>query len=100
MRSTGLTIDDHSFPVTIEVAVVIAMFLDDDRLVAIPVPTLADDFTIAIPVAVAVAGPHGHAARADTHSDVFRASRHRDANSSRSDGYHRKMLDHCMLLSL
>jgi hypothetical protein len=100
MRSTGLTIDDHGFPVTIEIAVVIAMFLDDDGLVAIPVLTIADDFTISVPVAIAVAGPDGHADRTHTNSDFFRASRHRDANSSRSDGHHRKTLDHCMFLSL
>jgi len=97
---TGLTIDDHCLPVTIEIPVVIAVLLDHDSLVALAVPTLTDDFTIAVTITIAMAGPDGHPDRANTNSDFLRASRHRGKNSSRSDGYHCKTLDHCMLLNL
>jgi hypothetical protein len=97
----GLTIDNHRLPVTIIIAVVIAMFLDHDGLVAIPAATLADDFTIAIPITI-TAGTDGHPGpgRADADSDFFGASGHRDTNGSSSRGHHCKTLDHCMLLSL
>jgi hypothetical protein len=99
---SALAIDDDRFPVAIEIAVVIAMSLDHDRLVAVAaaVFTLADDFTISIPIAIAVAGTDGYTARADTNSDFLRASRHRNANSGHRDRHHCKTFDHGMLLSL
>jgi hypothetical protein len=68
--------------------------------IAIPVVALANNFTVAIPIAIAVARSHGHAAWADTNTDFFRASRHGDANSSRRDGDNDKTPHHCMILCL
>jgi hypothetical protein len=68
-------------------------FLDHDGVV-IPVVTLPDNVTIVIPIGVTMTGSDGHADRANTDSDFFRTSRHRNANCGRCDGYYCKTLDH------
>jgi hypothetical protein len=81
------TVNDHGLAVAIVIPVVIAITtLPDHDSIAIPVVALANNFTVAIPIAIAVARSHGHAAGADTNSDFFRASRHRNADSGRRDG--------------
>jgi hypothetical protein len=74
-------------------------FPDHDGIVAIPAVTLPDNFTIAIAISIPImAGSDGHAARTDTDPNLFRASRHCDANSGHRDGYYCKTPDHRMLL--
>jgi hypothetical protein len=70
----------------------------DHHGIAIPVVTLPDHFSIAIPVTVTTGGSDGHAARADTDTEFFRAGRHCTANSGHCDGYYCKTPDHRMLL--
>jgi hypothetical protein len=86
--------------VAIAIAIPIAILPDHHGIATIPVLTLTNNLAVAIPITITMAVADGHADRADTNSDFFRASRHRDANSSHSNGYHRKTLDHCMFLSL
>jgi hypothetical protein len=59
----------------VDVAVAIAL-LDHDGVV-VPVVTLPNDVTVAIPIGIAMAGSDGHADRTDAHSYFFRTSRHR-----------------------
>jgi hypothetical protein len=81
----------------VEIAVAVATPPDDNGIVAIPVVTLPDNFPIAIAISI-VAGSDGHAARTDTDPDLFRTSRHCDANSGRRDSYYCKTFNHRMLL--
>jgi hypothetical protein len=87
-----LAVDDNRLSVVVHIPITIAS-LDHDT-VAIPVVTLADNVTIAIPIAVTMTVSDGDADRADTDSDFFRTSRHRDANCGRCDSYYCKTLDH------
>jgi hypothetical protein len=96
-RLSAVAIDNDSLAVTIEIAVAVAL-PDHDGVVAIPVVTLPDNFTIAIPIPIAVTGSDGHADRTDANSNFFRASRHREGYSGNSNGSHYKTLDHVMLL--
>jgi hypothetical protein len=82
--------------VAIVVTIMIATLLDHHGI-AIPVVTLPDHFSIAIPITVTTDGSDGHAARADTNSEFFRASRHCDTNRSRGDGHHNKTFHHSLL---
>jgi hypothetical protein len=80
----------------VEIAVAIVPLPDHDGIVAIP--AVPDNFTIAIAIAVTVAGSDGDAARADTDPNFFRTSRNCTANSGYCDGYYCKTPDHRMLL--
>jgi hypothetical protein len=68
----------------------IMVFPDHDSVVAIPVVTLADHFTIMIPIAVTMTVSDGDANRTDADSDFFRASRHRKTDSRHGHRYHCK----------
>jgi hypothetical protein len=92
-----IAVDDNRLAIMVDVPVAIA-FLDHDGVVTIAMVTLPDNFTIAI--TIAMAGSHGHAARADTYANFARAGRHGNANCRRRDSYYCKTLDHCMLLGL
>jgi hypothetical protein len=95
----SLTVDDHGPSVVIHIPVAIATLLDHDGVVMIPVVALADNITIAIAIAITVmAGSDGYAGRTDSHTNLFRASWHCDANSDRCDSDHCKTLDHYVLL--
>jgi hypothetical protein len=90
-------IDDDSLPVVIDIPVVVTL-LDHDGVVAIPVVTVPDNVTIAIPITIAVTGSDSHADRTNAYSNFFRTSRHRKGYSSyRYRGYD-KTLDHRILL--
>jgi hypothetical protein len=82
----------------VEIAVAIVTLPDHDGIVAIPAVAIPDNFTIAIAIAVTVAGSDGDAARADTDPNFFRTSRNCTANSGHCDGYYCKTPDHRMLL--
>jgi hypothetical protein len=96
-----LMVDDHGLVVAVDVAVmiVIATVLDHDGVVAITMIFLADDATVAIPIAI-VARADGHADRANAYAHFFRASRHGETNSGNGDRYYCKTLDHGMLLQV
>jgi hypothetical protein len=77
----------------IDIPVVVTL-LDHDSIVTIPVVTLANNFTIAIPIPI-VTGSDGYADRTDTDSNFFRTGRHRKGYSGNSNRSHYKTLDHC-----
>jgi hypothetical protein len=74
-------IDNHGLVVVIHIPVVIAL-LDHHGVVVITVVTIADDFTVAIAIAITVAGTDRHAYRTDAYSNFFRTCRHRKGYSS------------------
>jgi hypothetical protein len=92
----AVAVDDHRLSIVVDIPVMIATLPDHDGVVAIPMVTLPDNFTIAIPMA----GSDSHADWTDTDSDsdFFCASRHCDANSGHCDGYYYKTPNHCMFL--
>jgi hypothetical protein len=61
------------------------------------VVALPDHFAIAIPITLTTDGSDRDAAWTHTHSDFFRASRHRDTNRSRGDGHRNKTFHHSLL---
>jgi hypothetical protein len=81
----------------IHIPVAIATPSDHDGVVTIPVVTLPDNITVAVAIAI-TASSDGYAARTDTHTDIFRAGGHGNANSDRCDSDHCKTLDHFVLL--
>jgi hypothetical protein len=85
---------DNGLSVVVHIPVVIVTLLDYNGVVAIPVVTIADNITVAIPIGIAVAGSDGHADRTDTHSNFLRTSRHCTANSGYGDGNYCQTLDH------
>jgi hypothetical protein len=89
-------VDDH-LAVMIHIAVVVTL-LDHDG-VMIAVVTITDDVTVAITIAVSVAGSDGHADRTDADTNFFRTGRHRKGYSGHCYRSYYKML-HRMLLSL
>jgi hypothetical protein len=93
-----LFVDNTRPAIMVNISVVIAL-LDDDGFVAIPMITVADDVTVAVPVTISVTLTNRYASTANTNPDLFRSSRHCAANSSHG-GDHYGILDHCVLLSL
>jgi hypothetical protein len=93
-----LFVDNNRSAIMVNVSVVIAL-LNDDGLVAIPMITVADDVTIAVPVTISVTLTNRYASTANTNSHLLRSSRHCAANSSYG-GDHYGILNHCVLLSL
>jgi hypothetical protein len=93
----GSTIDDHRPVVAIVIPVTIMTLPDHDGIVATPAVALANNLAVALPITITMAVSDGHADRADTNSDLFRASRHSDANCSRRDGHHYKTFHHSLL---
>jgi hypothetical protein len=82
----------------VNISVVIAP-LDDDGSVAIPMITVADDVTIAVPVTISVTLTNRYANGANTNPHLFRSSRYCPAYSSYGgDNY--GILNHCVLLAL
>jgi hypothetical protein len=77
----------------------ITLLNDDSFVVAIPMITVADDVTVAVPVTISVTLTNRYASTANTNPDLFRSSRHCAANSSYG-GDHYGILNHCVLLSL
>jgi hypothetical protein len=93
-----LFVDNNRSAVVIDISVVITL-LNDDGLVVVPMITIADDVTVAVPVTISVTLTNRYTNRADTNPDFFRSSRHCNANSSYG-GDHYGILNHCVLLSL
>jgi hypothetical protein len=93
-------IDNHGLVVVIHIPVVVAL-LDHDGVIVIPVVTIADDFTVAVAIAITitVAGTDRHADRTDAYANFFRTCRHRKGYSSYCYRSHYKMF-HRMFLGL
>jgi hypothetical protein len=93
-----LSVDNNRSAIMVNISVVIAP-LDDDGFVAIPMITVSDDVTVAVPVTISVTLTNRYANTANTNSHLVGASRHCAANSG--DGSdHYGILNHCVLLSL
>jgi hypothetical protein len=93
-----LFVDNNRSAIMVNISVVIAL-LNDDGFVAIPMITVADDVTVAVPVTISVTLTNRYASPANADPDLFRPSRHCAANSS-DGGDHYGILNHCVLLSL
>jgi len=94
-----LFVDDNRSAIVVNISVMISLLNDDGFVVAIPMITVADDVTVAVPVTISVTLTNRYANRADTNAHLFRSSRHCAANSSHG-GDHYGILNHCVLLSL
>jgi hypothetical protein len=94
-----LFVDASWSAIMVNISVVIALLNDDGFVVAIPMITVADDVTIAVPVTISVTLTNRYASTANTNSDLFSSSRH-CAENSNYGGDHYGILYHCVLLSL
>jgi hypothetical protein len=74
--------------------VIVALY---DGLVAVPMITVADDVTVAVPVTISVALTNRYANRANTNPHLFGTGRHCAANSSYGGDYY-GILNHQVLL--
>jgi hypothetical protein len=83
----------------VNISVMITLLDDHGFVVAIPMVTVSDDVTVAVPVTISVTLTNRYASTANTNPDLFRSSRHCAANSS-DGGDHYGILYHCVLLSL
>jgi hypothetical protein len=79
---------DDDLAITVVIAVTIMTAPDHNSIVAIPILALADHFTVAITITVAmpVADGNTDATRANTDADFFSSRRHCERNSSHRDG--------------
>jgi hypothetical protein len=93
-----LFVDNNRSAIVVNISVVIALF-NDDGFVAVPMITVADEVTIAVPVTISVTLTNRYANTANTNPHLFCSSRHGAANSSYG-GDHYGILHHCVLLSL
>jgi hypothetical protein len=94
-----LFVDDNRSAIMVNISVMITLLDDDGFIVAIPMITVADDVTIAVPVTISVTLTNRYASAANTNPNLFRPSRHCAENTSDS-GDHYGILNHCVLLSL
>jgi hypothetical protein len=94
-----LFVDDNRSAIMVNISVVITLLDDDGFVVAIPVITISDDVTVAVPVAISVTLTNRYASTANTNSDLFSSSRH-CAEHCNYGGDHYGILNHCVLLSL
>jgi hypothetical protein len=94
-----LFVDDNRSAIMVNISVVITLLDDDGFVVAIPMITISDDVTIAVPVAISVTLTNRYASTANTNPDLFSSSRH-CAENSNYGGDHYGILNHCVLLSL
>jgi hypothetical protein len=69
-------IDDDFAAVVIDVPIMIALF-DDDRITIAVIVAVANHFTLADDIAVAMTLADGHADRSHTHANFFRKRRQR-----------------------
>jgi hypothetical protein len=94
-----LFVDNNRSAIMVNISVVITLLDDDGFVVAIPMITVSDDVTVAVPVTISVTLTNRYASTANTNPDLFRSSRHCAENSS-DGGDHYGILNHCALLSL
>jgi hypothetical protein len=94
-----LFVDDNGSAIMVDISVMITLLNDDGFVVAIPMITVADDVTIAVPVTISVTLTNRYASAANTNPHLFSSSRNSAANPSHG-GDHYGILNHCVLLSL
>jgi hypothetical protein len=94
-----LFVDDNGSAIMVDISVMITLLNDDSFVVAIPMITVADDVTVAVPVTISVTLTNRYASAANTNSHFFSSSRYCAANSSYG-GDHYGILNHCVFLSL
>jgi hypothetical protein len=94
-----LFVDDNRSAIMVNISVVITLLNDDGFVVAIPMITVSDDVTVAVPVTISVALTNRYAGTANTNPDLFSSSRH-CAEKSSDGGDHYGIFNHCVLLSL
>jgi hypothetical protein len=94
-----LFVDDNGSAIMVDISVVITLLNDDGFVVAIPMITVSDDVTVAVPVTISVTLTNRYASAANANPDLFRSSRHCAENSS-DGGDHYGILNHCVFLSL
>jgi hypothetical protein len=66
----------------VNISVVIALVNDDGFVVTVPMITVADDVTVAVPVPISVTLTNRYASTANTNAHLFRSSRHCAENSN------------------
>jgi hypothetical protein len=88
-----LSVDNNRSSIMVNISVVITPF-NDDGFVAVPMITVADDVTVAVPVTISVTLTNRYAKTANTNAHLFRSSRHYAKNSS-DGGDHCGILNHC-----
>jgi hypothetical protein len=93
-----LSVDNNRSAIMVDIPVVITMF-DNDGFVAVLMIAVADDVTVAVPVAVSVTLSNRYANRTDPDPNLFSSSRHRAANSNHG-GDRYGISNHFVLLSL
>jgi hypothetical protein len=94
-----LFVDDSRSAIMVNISVMITLLNDDGFVVAIPMITVSDNVTVAVPVTISVTLANRYASTANTNPDLFRSSRHCAANANHGGDYH-GILNHCVLLSL
>jgi hypothetical protein len=90
-----LFVDDNRSAIMVHISVVITLLNDDGFVVAIPMITVSDDVTVAVPVTISVTLTNRYASTANTNSDLFSSSRHCAENSSYG-GDHYGIFNHCV----
>jgi hypothetical protein len=94
-----LFVDDNRSAIMVKISVMITLLNDDGFVVAIPMITVSDDVTVAVPVTISVTLTNRYASTANTNPDFLRSSRHCAANANHGGDYY-GILNHCVLLSL
>jgi hypothetical protein len=94
-----LFVDDNRSAIMVNISVMITLLNDDGFVVAIPMITVSDYVTVAVPVTISVTFTNRYASAANANAHLVRSSRHCAENSS-DGGDHYGILNHCVLLSL
>jgi hypothetical protein len=94
-----LFVDNNRSAIVVNISVMISLLNDDGFVVAIPMITVSDDVTVAVPVTISVTLTNRYASTANTNPELFSSSRH-CAENSNYGGDHYGILNHCVLLSL
>jgi hypothetical protein len=94
-----LFVDDNRSAIMVNISVMITLVDDDGFVVAIPMITVSDDVTVAVPVTISVTLTNRYASTANTNPELFSSSRH-CAENSNYGGDHYGILNHCVFLSL
>jgi hypothetical protein len=93
-----LFVDDNRSAIMVNISVMITLLNDDGFVVAIPMITVSDDITVAVPVTISVTLTNRYASAANTNPDLLSSSWH-CAENSNYGGDHYGILYHCVLLS-
>jgi hypothetical protein len=94
-----LLVDDNRSAIMVNISVVLTLLNDDGIVVAIPMITVSDDVTVAVPVTISVTLTNRYASAANANPDLIRSSRHCAEDSSHG-GDHYGILNHCVFLLL